>query len=112
MDPNKYQPSDGAGVFCPLAVEVCRRGMDEVLESGDDVLVGVVFVNPGDPDDLPEGTRLVFDPEGLVINPDPTTTVGRDSARDPSGFKMALPVWVLPPAPDEEGPDPVPARTG
>lgn len=97
-DPEKYQPADGGGVLCPLAVEICRRQMQDALDSRGEALVGAVFVNPGDPDDQPEAARLVFDPQGLVINPDPNVAAA-NSARDPSTFRMVLPVHVLPPRP-------------
>lgn len=97
-DPEKYRPADGDGVFCPLAVEVCRRYMQEALDSRDEVLVGVVLVNPADPNVQPDAPRLVIDPQGLVINPDPNT-VHANTARNPSTFRMALPVAVLPPRP-------------
>lgn len=100
-DPAGYQPADGAGTLCPLAVEVCRRQMQRALDSRDQALVGAVFVNPGDPEEQPDAPRLVFDPEGLVINPDPNVAAA-NSARDPSSFRMVLPVLVLPPRPGTE----------
>lgn len=100
---DQYQPADGGGgTFCPLVVEVCRRGLEEAIESAQVVKVGIVYVNPGDPDDQPEsGQRLVIDPEDLVINPDPNSAIRDSSMLNPNGFRMEIPVWVNPPGPNE-----------
>lgn len=101
-DVDQFQPPDGAGgTFCPLTVEICRRGFEEALASGQKLLVGMVLVNPGDPDDQPAASRLVYDTKDLVINPDPERTRRRDSATDPRRFRMDIPVWVNPPGPGE-----------
>jgi len=100
-DIDQYQPGDDAnGVFCPLAVEICRRGLQQALASGAKVRVGMVRVNPEDPDDTPQAPRLVYDPKDLVINP--LRARQRNSSADPREFQMDIPVWVNPPGPGEE----------
>ncbi|WP_265569802.1 lipoprotein [Sphingomicrobium nitratireducens] len=95
-----YQPSDanGGGKFCPLSLDICRRQMQKALESRKKVQVGVILINPGDPDGISEAPRLKFDTGGLVVNPDPEAASGSPTA-DPRRFRMRLPVWVLPPRP-------------
>lgn len=99
---DQYQPAEGgAGSFCPLTIEICRRGLEKALASFHQVRVGMVRVNPGDPDDAPPSApRLVFDPEDLVINPDPNAASPREG-RSPARFRMDIPVWVNPPGPSE-----------
>jgi len=96
---DQYQPADGEGTFCPMTVEVCRRQMKKALEDGENVLVGGVFINPARQDDTPKASRLVFDPEDLVINPSPEASRQRQPYT--GTFLMVLPVWVNPPGPNE-----------
>ncbi|WP_411817936.1 hypothetical protein [Hyphococcus sp. DH-69] len=97
-----YQPADGtAGVFCPMTVEICRREYNRAISSREKVFAGMIFVNPGDPDDQPKGPRLVYDPEDLAINPYFSSGAGSKKL-NPGQFRMVLPVLVNPPGPDEE----------
>ncbi len=100
-DLDKFQPADGmeGGTFCPLTLDICRREMAKALDSGEDVVAGIILVNPAEPDVMPEAPRLAFDTETLVINPDPTVT-DTNQVREPRAFRMQLPVWVLPPRPN------------
>lgn len=101
-DLDQYQPAEGGeGTFCPLILEHCRRALEEMGESREEILVGTVLVNPGDPDDQPKGSRLVYDPENLVINPDPETSRGEARRLGSRRFWMSIPVWVNPPGPNE-----------
>jgi hypothetical protein len=97
---DQFQPGDENGTFCPLAVEICRRGLEQALASGQKVKVGTVRVNPEDPDETPQAPRLVYDPKDLVINP--SRARQQNSGADPRQFAMNIPVWVNPPGPGEE----------
>ena len=98
---DKYQPADGtgAGSFCPLMLEFCRRALKEAEEKRSNLLLGAVLVNPGDPDVQPRGSRLVYDPEDLVINPASPQSRGRAPGR--IQFRARIPVLINPPGPDE-----------
>jgi hypothetical protein len=97
---DKYQPSEGEpGTYCPMTLDICRRELDRALKSGEQVLAGMVFVNPGDPDVQPDAPRLIYDPEDLVTNP-AISAAARKSTFTAGRYRMALPVLVLPPRPN------------
>lgn len=98
-------PRDDVGSFCPLTIEICRRALEEALASQKDVLIGMIHINPGDPDlHQANAPRLIYDPQGLVINPDPNATSGGIGGPPPR-FDMGVTGLVNPPGPGEE-PDP------
>ena len=101
---DQYQPASGdEGSFCPNSVEYCRRGRERAEASGGTILTGMVLVNPGDPLVPVNGPRLIFDPQDLVINPDPAVAESAGGTSRNTRFQMIIPVLVNPPGPNDPG---------
>lgn len=102
---DKYQPADGSSAnFCPLTLDICRRAVENLIKDQQKVKTGWLIINPGEPDDQPEGQRLYFDPESLVINPAFDTDGSRriDPSTIQKRIRMIIPIHVNPPGPNEE----------